>query len=72
MRIWYQRGEQDVLNNVNTWCRFFAAAAFAWSFPPREYMTGEPPGFWRSVYSLFDLTDVVGDVQGTCLMHSVP
>lgn len=29
-------------------------------------MTGEPPGFWRSVYSLFDLTDVVGDVQGTC------
>lgn len=48
-------------------CRFFAAAAFAWSFPPREYMTGEPPGFWRSVYSLFDLTDVVDDVQGMCM-----
>jgi hypothetical protein len=43
---------------------FFASIGFAWSFPPRDYMTGEPPGFWRNLWTLFDLTDVVDDVQG--------
>ena len=43
---------------------FFASIGFAWSFPPRDYMTGEHPGFWKSIYSLFDLADVVDDVQG--------
>jgi hypothetical protein len=43
---------------------FFAAIGFAWSFPPRDYMTGEHPGFWKSVYALFDMADVVDDVQG--------
>jgi Organic solute transporter Ostalpha len=43
---------------------FFAAIGFAWSFPPRDYMTGEHPGFWKSFYALFDMADVVDDVQG--------
>jgi Organic solute transporter Ostalpha len=47
---------------------FFAAIGFAWSFPPRDYMTVEPPGFWKSVYALFDMADVVDDVQGVLLI----
>ena len=43
---------------------FFAAVGFAWSFPPRDYMTGEPPGIWQSCYTLFDFTDVMDDVGG--------
>lgn len=54
-------GVQDFLICIEM---FAAAVGFAWSFPPRDYMTGEPPGFWRSFSVLFDLTDVMDDVQG--------
>ena len=54
-------GLQDFLICIEM---FAAAVGFAWSFPPRDYMTGEPPGFWRSVSVLFDVTDVVDDVGG--------
>lgn len=50
---------------------FFAAIGFAWSFPPRDYMTGEHPGFWKSFYALFDMADVVDDVQGACSRHFI-
>ena len=43
---------------------FFAAVGFAWSFPPRDYMTGEPPGIWQSVNTVFDFRDVMDDVGG--------
>lgn len=42
---------------------FFAAIGFAWSFPPRDYMSLEAPGFWTSLHTLLDFTDVVDDVQ---------
>jgi hypothetical protein len=54
-------GLQDFLICIEM---FFSAVGFAWAFPPRDYMTGEPPGFWQSFYVLFDLTDVMDDVQG--------
>jgi Organic solute transporter Ostalpha len=43
---------------------FVAAVGFAWAFPPRDYMTGEPPGIWQSCYTVFDFTDVMDDVGG--------
>lgn len=46
---------------------FFAAVGFAWAFPPRDYMTGEPPGIWQTFYNLFDFADVMDDVQGGAL-----
>ena len=46
---------------------FFAALAHAHSFPPRDYMDpagGVPRGFKQNVRIMFDVTDVVDDVQG--------
>ena len=46
---------------------FFAALAHAFSFPPRDYMDPAgtvPKGFKRNIRIMFDVTDVVDDVQG--------
>ncbi len=46
---------------------FFAALAHAHSFPPRDYMDpagSVPKGFKRNIRVMFDVTDVVDDVQG--------
>jgi hypothetical protein len=46
---------------------FFAALAHAHAFPPRDYMdpaAGAPQGFTRNLRAMFDITDVVDDVQG--------
>ena len=46
---------------------FFAALAHAHAFPPRDYMdpaAGAPQGFMRNLRVMFDVTDVVDDVQG--------
>ena len=46
---------------------FFAALAHAHSFPPRDYMDPAgtvPKGFKRNIRIMFDVTDVVDDVQG--------
>ena len=46
---------------------FFAALAHAHSFPPRDYMDpagSVPKGFKRNIRIMFDVTDVVDDVQG--------
>ena len=46
---------------------FFAALAHAHSFPPRDYMDpagGAPRGFKKNIRIMFDVTDVVDDVQG--------
>lgn len=46
---------------------FFAALAHAHSFPPRDYMDpagGVPRGFKQNIRIMFDVTDVVDDVQG--------
>ena len=43
---------------------FAATLAFAWSFPPRDYMGGASPGFWGTLHTLLDFRDVVDDVQG--------
>lgn len=46
---------------------FFAALAHAHSFPPRDYMDpagGVPRGFKKNIRIMFDVTDVVDDVQG--------
>ena len=46
---------------------FFAALAHAHSFPPRDYMDpagGAPRGFKQNLRIMFDVTDVVDDVQG--------
>ena len=62
---------------------FFAALAHAHSFPPRDYMDPAgtvPTGFKRNIRIMFDVTDVVDDVQGvvddtvgtsnlTCISH---
>ena len=45
---------------------FFAALAHAHAFPPRDYMdpaAGPPRGFARNLRVMFDVTDVVDDVQ---------
>ena len=47
---------------------FFAAVGFAWSFPPRDFMSGEPPGIWQSLHTLFDFRDVMDDVGGACCL----
>ena len=46
---------------------FFAALAHAHSFPPRDYMDPAgsiPRGFKQNIRIMFDVTDVVDDVQG--------
>jgi hypothetical protein len=46
---------------------FFAALAHAHSFPPRDYMDpagSVPRGFKQNIRIMFDVTDVVDDVQG--------
>jgi hypothetical protein len=46
---------------------FFAALAHAHAFPPRDYLdpaAGAPQGFMRNLRVMFDVTDVVDDVQG--------
>jgi hypothetical protein len=65
---------------------FFAALAHAHSFPPRDYMDPAgsiPRGFKQNIRIMFDVTDVVDDVQGVvddtvsilvkllCLLHAL-
>jgi len=55
-------GIQDFLICIEM---FIAALAHAYAFPPRDYMDPTHPhvGFFQNVKHMFDLTDVVGDVQ---------
>ncbi len=46
---------------------FFAAIAHAFAFPPRDYMDPngqQPRGILRNLRIMFDVRDVVDDVQG--------
>ena len=56
-------GLQEFLISVEM---FFAALAHAYAFPPRDYMdpaAGPPRGFVKNLRVMFDVTDVVDDVQ---------
>lgn len=46
---------------------FFAAMAHAFAFPPKDYMDPngqQPRGILRNIRIMFDVRDVVDDVQG--------
>ena len=62
-------GLQDFLICVEM---FIAALAHAYSFPPRDYLDPTHPkiGFLKSVKVMFDVRDVVDDVQYAVDGHS--
>lgn len=61
-------GLQDFLICIEM---FLAALAHAYAFPPRDYMDPNIPtkGFFTNVRYMFDLRDVVVDVQGVLEEH---
>eukprot|EP00878_Enallax_costatus_P003177 GHUV01003377.1.p2 GENE.GHUV01003377.1~~GHUV01003377.1.p2 ORF type:complete len:431 (+),score=84.39 GHUV01003377.1:242-1534(+) len=61
-------GLQDFLICIEM---FLAAMAHAYAFPPRDYMDPNIPtkGFFTNVQYMFDLRDVVVDVQGVLEEH---
>ena len=71
MQDWTTYDVDDVASGLQEFLicveMFFAALAHAHAFPPRDYMdpaAGAPQGFARNLRAMFDVTDVVDDVQG--------
>jgi Organic solute transporter Ostalpha len=71
MQDWTSYDVDDIASGLQEFLicieMFFAAIAHAFAFPPRDYMDPngqQPRGILRNLRIMFDVRDVVDDVQG--------